>query len=372
MGVGGSQMLRRIRAITQKEFIQLLRDPVLVIILLIMPLLQLSLFASAIHTDIKHIPMAVADQSLSQESQSYINALVDSDYFDVTETDSSQEELMNAIDSGRVYLGILIPPDFAAQVKQRQANVLMLVDGSDSYISNTAYSTANAISQSYAVSLIKLPVTPLNLSIQILYNPDVNQLWFIVPGLLAALLQGITMNLTALAVVREREAGTIEALLVTPIRPVELMIGKTIPFLVVAFANSTSILTFAITIFKVPFQGNILLFFLLALIFAFTGLGLGLAISAGSNTQMQAQQLGMMFNFIGMFLAGFLFPAYALPLVLKIISKIFPMTYFLPIVRGIYTKGVGISALWGQVGAACLLLVVILFLATRLFRESLD
>jgi ABC-2 type transport system permease protein len=316
--------------------------------------------------------MAVADQSLSQASQSYLNAMVDSNYFDIVANVSSQDDLMKAIDSGQANVGILIPPDFAAKVTQDQANVLVLVDGSDSYITNSAYSTINAISQTYSISLIRLPANPLNMSIRILYNPDLDQLWFLVPGLLVALMQGITMNLTALAIVREREVGTIEALLVTPIRPVELMLGKTLPYLVVAFVNMGSIFFFATVVFGVPFMGNLLLFFFLSIIFATTGLGLGLAISTASQTQMQAQQLGGMFNFVGMFLAGFLFPAYALPLVLRVIGGIFPMTYFLPIVRGVFTKGVGLAAIWQPVAASIFLLAVILFAATRLFRQSLD
>lgn len=365
-------MLRRIWAITQKEFIQLSRDRATLILLLVMPLLQLSLFATAIHTDISHIPMVVADQSVSRESRAYLDALVHSDYFDIVATVSGQAAVISAINSGQASLGILIPPNFAAQVKQRQATVLMVVDGSDSYTTNSAYSTANAISQSYAVSLLRQSVLPLNISTRILYNPDLNQLWFIIPGLLAALVQGLTMNLTALAIVREREVGTIEALLVTPIRPVELMLGKAIPNLLIAFANTGSILTVAVLVFGVPFQGNLLLFVILSIIFAFSGLGIGLVISVASQSQMQAQQLGMMFNFVGMFLAGFLFPAYALPVVLRTIGYIFPMTYFLPIVRGIFTKGVGVTALWREITAACSLLVVIVFAASRLFRESLD
>jgi ABC-2 type transport system permease protein len=365
-------MLQRIWAITQKELIQVVRERATLLLLLLMPIVQMALFATAIHTDIKHIPMAVADQSVSTESRSYLNALIQSDYFDIVTTSTGPEGIIDAIDQGDARLGILIPPDFATQVKQHQAQVLLLIDGSDSYTTNSAYSTANAISQSYAINLVRRPVTPLNMSLRILYNPDLNQLWFIIPGLMAALVQALTMSLTALAVVREREVGTIEALLVTPIRPFELMLGKTLPNLLIAFANTTSILLVAVFIFGVPFQGNLLLFYALALIFAFSGLGLGLVISVLAQSQMQAMQMAMMLNFTGMFLAGFLFPAYALPLPLRLIGKIFPMTYFLPIVRGIFTKGVGISALWPQVAAAGGLLVVILFVASRLFRESLD
>lgn len=365
-------MLRRIWAMTQKELIQMVRDPAILVLLLIMPLAQLTLFSVAINTDIKHIPMVVADQSMSAASRTYINALVHSDYFDIVTSAAGQADVVAAIDSGRASLGILIPPDFATQVKARQAQVLILIDGSDSYTTNTAYSTANAISQSYAISLIRQTVTPLSLSVRILYNPDLSQLWFIVPGLLAMLGQAITINLTALAVVREREVGTIEALLVTPIRPFELMLGKTLPNLVIAFTNTSSILLVATQIFGVPFQGSLMLFFGLSLIFALAGLGLGLVISVAAQSQMQAQQLGMMLNFVGMFLAGFLFPAYALPLPLRILGYIFPMTYFLPILRGIYTKGVGLAVIWPQVLASVALLVIILITASRIFRESLD
>ena len=365
-------MLRRIWAITQKELLQLRRDPTIVILMLFMPLVQLSLFAAAIHTDIKQIPMVVADQSMSAASRTYLNALVHSDYFTIAATAEGEKELTAAIDSGVARLGVLIPPDFATKVSARQAQVLLLLDGSDSYTTNTAYNMANAISQSYAISLIRQTIAPLNLSVRILYNPDLNQLWFIAPGLLAMLVQAIALNLTALAVVREREVGTIEALLVTPIRPFELMIGKTLPNLLIAVANTVSILFVAIVFFRVPFQGSLALFMILAILFAFSGLGLGLVISVLSQSQMQAQQLGMMLNFVGMFLAGFLFPPYALPLPLRVLSYIFPMTYFLPILRGIYIKGVGLGAIWGQVLIACSLLAVILFAASRLFRESLD
>ncbi|MFN8442791.1 MAG: ABC transporter permease [Caldilineaceae bacterium] len=366
-------MLRRIWAMTQKELIQVFRDRATLMLLLLLPIIQLSLFASAMHTDIKHIKMVVADQSMSNESRSYLNTLVHSEYFDIVASVTGEKEIVAAIDSGQASLGIVIPPDFASAVTKRTARVLMLVDGSDSYTTNSAYSTAVAISQSYAIGLIRQPIaTPLSLSTRILYNPDLNQLWFIMPGLLAALIQALTMNFTALAVVREREVGTVEALLVTPLRPIELMLGKTVPYIIIAFANMTSILIVAVFIFGVPFRGSLVLFYFLSFIFSFTGLGLGLVISVASQSQMQAQQLGMMLNFVGMFLAGFLFPAYALPLPLRVIGKIFPMTYYLPIVRGIYTKGVGLSAMWNDVIYSFVLLAIILFAAARLFRESLD
>ncbi len=365
-------MLRRTLAIAQKEFIQLLREPAFVILLVFGTLAEVVLLAAAIHTDIRHIPMAVADQSVSQESRAYLNALVDSGYFDIVATVSSQQDIVRAIDSGQASLGVLIPPDFAAQVKLHKAEVLMLVDGSSSYVTGSAYGTANAITQSYAIQLIPHPVNPLNMDVRVLYNPDMQDLWFILPGLLAAMVQGVALNMTTLVVVREREVGTIEALLVTPIRPIELMLGKTIPNLLVAMIIVAGNLAFGVLVLGVPFQGNLLLFLMLATMFCFSGLGLGLVISVAAQNQLQAQLLGIMVNFAGFFLAGMLFPAYALPPVLRLISYVFPATYFIPITRAIMIKGVGLTAIWGDVIGTAVLTALIVLAAARLFRQSLD
>jgi drug efflux transport system permease protein len=365
-------MLRRIWAITQKEFIQLLREPVFLFLLVFATLAEVVLLAVAIHTNIKHIPMAVADQSVSQESRAYLNALVASSDFDIVATVSDQPDLVQAIDRGQASLGILIPPDFAVQVKLRKANVLMLVDGSSAYIASAAYGTANAITQAYGIKLIQQPVDPLNMDVRVLYNPDIQDLWFIIPGLLAAMVQGVALNMTALVVVREREVGTIEALLVTPIRPVELMLGKTLPNLLVGLVIVAENLAFAVWVLGVPFRGNLLLFFVLATLFCFSGLGLGLVISVAAQNQLQAQLMGMTVNFAGFFLAGMLFPVYALPPALRLLSYAFPATYFLPITRDIMIKGVGLNAIWGDVVGTGVLTVLIVFAAARLFRESLD
>jgi ABC-2 type transport system permease protein len=370
-------MLRRIWAITQKEFIQLFRYKAFVISILFGTLAEVALFAAAIHTNIQHIPLAVADQSLSQASRAYLAAFTGSGSFDVAATGSGQKDLMAAIDRGQASLGILIPPDFARQVAQRRASVLILVDGSSSFVANSAYNMANAISQSYAVSLIPRPAgsllpNPFNLVVRTLYNPDADELWFIIPGLLGAMIQGVTLNLTTLAVVREREVGTIEALLVTPIRPVELMLGKTLPNLVIAFGNIALITLFCTTVYGLPFRGSVPVFFALAVLFSFSGLGLGLVISVAARTQLQAQLLSMMVNFVGFFLAGFMFPVYALPPFLRLLGTLFPMTYFLPITRGFMIKGIGIPELLPQVAGSCILVVLIVLAASRLFRQSLD
>lgn len=377
-------MLRRIGAIIEKELIMLARDRGTLVLVLLLPLIQLLLFAYAIHMDVKHIPLAVADQSLDSASRSYQDDLVHSDYFDVVVVAPGQDGVVAALDSGQARVGVVIPPDFAARVERGDASVLLLVDGSDPFTTQSAYNTANAIAQQHTVRLVldRLAtlgrssvgemLNPLTANIHILYNPDLKDLWFLVPGLIAMLLQTQTITLTALAVVRERELGTIEQILVTPIRPVELMIGKTIPNLFIAFINTLTIVVVSTLWFGIPIKGSFPLFLVLTTVYMFSGLGLGLLISSLSQNQRQAQQLTTMITFIGQIIGGFVFPRYAMPLILQWISNLFPLTHFIPIARGIFTKGIGMEFLTGQVIALSFYVVVILFFAARLFRQRLD
>ena len=359
------------------------RDRGTLFLILFMPLIQLLLFASAIHMDVKHIPMAVADQSLDQASRSYINDLVQSGYFDIVATVSDQRSVIDAIDRGQAKLGIVIPVVFASHVDQHNANVLFVVDGSDPFTTQSAYNAANLIAQEHTVQLVlnelsrsgqavRVALVPLLAHIQILYNPDLKDLWFMVPGMIAMLLQTQTIILTAAAVVREREVGTIEQILVTPIRPVELMLGKTLPNLMLAITNMLTIIIAGTFGFGVPFQGDVLLFFVLVLLYIFSGLGLGLLISSISQNQRQAQQLAMMTMLLGLLISGFVFPHYSMPVALQWISYIFPLTAFIPIARGIFMKGIGLPFLTNQVVFLIVYDVVILYFAARLFRQTLD
>jgi ABC-2 type transport system permease protein len=350
----------------------------------LIPLIQLVLFAYAIHMDVKHIPMVVADQSLDTASRSYLDDMVRSDYFDIVSTVQDQAQAVNVIDYGRARIGVVIPHNFSASVDQGDASVLLLIDGSDPFTTQSAYNTANAIAQHHALQLVldRIDISssgsaaqspnPLTAHIRILYNPDRQDLWFLVPGLIAMLLQTQTITLTALSVVREREMGTIEQILVTPIRPIELMLGKTIPNLLIAVINMLTIVLVGTVGFGVPIQGNFLLYFFLTIIYIFSGLGLGLLISSFSQNQRQAQQLTSMITFIGQVIGGFVFPRYAMPVILQWISDLFPLTFFIPISRGIFMKGIGMQFLAGQVFALSFYVVVIVYLAARLFRQRLD
>lgn len=377
-------MLRRTWAITQKEFVTTLRDRGTLFIILFIPLIQLVLFAYAIRTDVKHIPMVVADQSLDHASRAYIEDLVQSGYFDIVETVPDQAHVIQKIDQGKAKLGIVIPAMFSESVDEHDASVLFVVDGSDPFTTQSAYNAANLIAQEHSVQLVLNDLSrsgqglsgssllPLTAHIRILYNPDLIDLWFFVPGMIAMLLQTQTIILTALAVVREREVGTIEQVLVTPIRPVELMLGKTLPNLLLAIVNLFTIMAMGTLGFGVPFRGDFILFFWLVLLFIVSGLGLGLLISSISQNQQQAQQLAMMTMLLGMIISGFVFPHYSMPTLLRWISYIFPLTAFIPIARGVFMKGIGLPFLTNEVFFLIVYDVVILVVAAKMFRQTLD
>lgn len=260
--------------------------------------------------------------------------------------------------------------------------MLFIVDGSDPFTTQSAYNAANLIAKQYTLQLVleslarsgqgssSASMGALNAHIQVLYNPDLKDMWFLIPGMIAMLLQTQTIFLTALTVVREREVGTIEQILVTPIRPVELMLGKTLPNLMIALINLLTILVIGTLGFAVPFQGNFLLF--LVLLYVFSGLGLGLLVSSISQNQRPAQQLAMMSMLLGLLISGFVFPHYSMSLILQWISYIFPLTAFIPISRGIFMKGIGLPLLTNQVMILIVYDILVLFLAARLFRQTLD
>jgi len=368
----------------QKEFIHILRDPRTLLIMLGLPLMQLVIYGYAINVTVDHIPTIVADQSLDSASHAYVEALVASGFFDVVAYVPSQAEVVRAIDRGEVQVGLVIPPDFAAHVQRGDAQALILIDGADLFSSQSAYSAATTISQAHATDVMLEQVTrtgriadparllPLDARIRILFNPNLKSIWFVIPGMLAMLMQTQSISMSAAAVVRERELGTIEQLLVTPIRPGELLLGKIAPNLLLALINMLTIVAVGYFWFGVPFRGSLWLFLGLSFMYVFCGLGLGLLISTISQTQTQAQQLVGLSMLLGMILGGFIFPRSAMPLIPRLIGNLFPLTYFIAISRGIILKGVGLSAVGGEVFALFVYMVVIIAFASRAFRQRLE
>ena len=377
-------MFQRIFAIIQKEFSQTLRDRATLGIILSLPLLQLIIFGYAINTNVTHIPTVVADQSLDHASQAYLDDMVNSGTFDIIATTLDQAGAVQAIDAGQARVAIVIPPDFASHVERGDAQVLILVDGSDLFTSQSANAAAAIIGQEHAIQIVYNEIAragtqasgkalpALDALVRVLYNPDMKDLWFLIPGMAAMLLQTQSLALTAAAVVKEREVGTIEQILVTPIRPLELMIGKIVPYVIIALLNMLTVIAIGIYWFGVPFQGNFWLFIGLSSMYVFSGLGLGLLISSVSQNQRQSQQLIMLLMMVSLLLGGFIFPRYTMPAVVRIIGNLFPMTYFVPIARGIITKGIGFQVLASQVLSLAIYSVVVIILAAVTFRKRLD
>ena len=377
-------MFQRIFAIIQKEFSQTLRDRATLGIILSLPLLQLIIFGYAINTNVTHIPTVVADQSLDHASQAYLDDMVNSGTFDIIATTLDQAGAVQAIDAGQARVAIVIPPDFASHVERGDAQVLILVDGSDLFTSQSANAAAAIIGQEHAIQIVYNEIAragtqasgkalpALDALVRVLYNPDMKDLWFLIPGMAAMLLQTQSLALTAAAVVKEREVGTIEQILVTPIRPLELMIGKIVPYVIIALLNMLTVIAIGVYWFGVPFQGNFWLFIGLSSMYVFSGLGLGLLISSVSQNQRQSQQLIMLLMMVSLLLGGFIFPRYTMPAVVRIIGNLFPMTYFVPIARGIITKGIGFQVLASQVLSLAIYSVVVIILAAVTFRKRLD
>lgn len=378
--------LRRFVAIARKEVIQRVRDRRTLALIVTIPLIELLLFSYAVDLTADHLPTAVADLSMDAQSQAFLQALSASGFFDLDFYVASEQEVIRAIDEGRARAGVVIPPGLAADLERstqgaRAAQALIILDGSDSFSVQSGYRAATAIAQVYALDLAaqaanrrgdRLETSPITASTRVLYNPDLADLVFIMPGLVAILLQVLAVNTTAHSVVREYELGTIEQLLVTPVRPLELLLGKLAPnallsFLVVSLTTLVGVLWFG-----VPFRGNLLLFAWLVLLFILSCLGLGLLISTVTQTQNQTQQITSALMLLSQLLTGFIYPRGPMPPLVKAVGNLIPLTYFIRIARGIMTKGVGITFLWSDVFALIVYAILVTALAATTFKKRLD
>jgi len=365
----------------RKETIQRLRDRRTLILILAIPLLQMLLFGYAVDLTADHLPTAISDQSLDKESRAFVDALVISGYFDATLYVEDQAAVIRAIDEGNALAGVVIPPHFAAAVERGDAQALIILDGSDSFSVQAGYSAALSIAQAHALELLaskvqrlggRLESTPIESSTRVLYNPNLDDLIFVMPGLIAMLLQVLAVNTTAQSVVREYELGTIEQILVTPVRPIELIVGKLIPNVFLVIVDQIVVTSLGVFWFGVPFRGNVWLFAWLSLLFILSGLGLGLLISTVAKTQKETQQLTALLMMLSQLLTGFIYPRQPMPPVVKAVGNLIPLTYYIRIVRGIVTKGIGVTFLWSDVLALAVYAAVALFLAAVTFRKRLD
>jgi len=375
--------MRRLRALLIKEFIQMGRDRLTFGMMVVLPVIQLLVFGFAINTDVKHLPTIVFDQSLRQDGRDFISALTASEYFEVKYTAASFEQVNQHIESGKAKVGIIIPPDFTENLKHgRQAAVQVIVDASDSMSASSAISTAQFVglqnSQKILVSRLNGGATgthndtPYDVRIRPWYNPDFISAYYMVPGILGIVLTMTMVMITSMAIVRERERGTLEQLIVTPIKSYELMLGKIIPYIFVGYAQAALALMVGILVFDLPVRGSLLLLFALTTLFIIASLSLGVLISNFAKTQMQAMQLSFFIFLPSVLLSGFMFPRDAMPMFFYSLGYLLPLTFFLEIVRGIVLKGIGLSYLLSQVYALLIFIVAAMTISVLKFQKKIS
>jgi ABC-2 type transport system permease protein len=375
-------MTSRLVSIIRKEFIQLFRDKRMLGLILVLPLVQLFLLGYIFSTDVRDLPLAVFDQSHSAEGRALLEAFRSADYFEVAYAANSEAELRSLIEKGKVGVGLIIPPDYAARLNEGQAQVAFIVDGSDPSIANTALSSAQLIAQSYSTQLLgeKLARSGMNLRLQlpvdvrttVWYNPDMITAYFMIPGVIAMILFAITAILTASSVVREREHGTIEQLIVTPIRPWELVVGKILPYVFLGLFDAFEVIALGHLWFGVPLRGSLLLIGMVSALFMLSGLGIGLFVSTIANTQQEALMTVYMMLLPAIFLSGFLFPISNMPIWLQVISYAIPMRYFLNVIRVLMLKGVALESIRGDVIALAVFGIALMSMAALRIRKRLD
>jgi ABC-2 type transport system permease protein len=385
-------MWERIKEIVRKEFFQTLRDPRTRALLIGPPLLQLVIFGYAVNMDVELTRVAWMDMDRSVESRQLLAAFQGSKYFAIEQVLDREEQIAEVLDRGKIQAVVRVLPGFARDIyRGNAAEIQILVDGTNS---NTAGIMSNYISQAvmgYAgtvmqeqwnariMARVEMTNTPaptptggLAVKSRVWFNPDLRTRNFFVPGVIVNIIALVTIMLTAMSIVREREIGTMEQLMVTPLRPIELMIGKLLPFALVGILQVIVVTVAALAIFRVPFRGNALLLLVSSIFFLLTTLGIGLFISTISHTQQQAMMSTFFFFMPAMLLSGFSFPIRNMPVSVQYLTYLNPLRYFMEIVRSLFLKGVGIQVLWPQVLALLVFGSAILGLSALRFHKRLD
>jgi ABC-2 type transport system permease protein len=371
----------RILHVVWKEVIQVTRDRRMFSMILIMPLLELIIFGYVVATDITDIDLAVCDYDRSTESRAYVDQIVRSGYFRIAAQCETMQDVTRLLDRGTIRVALAIPPDFSAKLKRGEpAEVMAAVDGSNS---NTATIAAGYLEQITLTQAVDVQFSdhggaPLvarhpmvSLEPRVWFNPELRSVRFMVPGIICVLLMESLVILTGVAIVREKEHGTMEQLIVTPIRSFELIIGKAIPFIGLGYINMTVVLLAGTYWFGVQISGSLPLLYGLTGLFILTCLGMGLIVSTISNTQQQASMAGQFLLLPNLFFSGFMFPIASMPEVVQKITYIVPLRYYITIVRGIFLKAVGWEALKDEAIILLLYGVAILALASATFRKQI-
>ncbi|MGA2362897.1 MAG: ABC transporter permease [Candidatus Aminicenantales bacterium] len=375
--------MKAILSILRKEFLQLRRDPKLFPVIFISPILQLLLLGYAANLDVKNIPSVICDMDRSAASRAFLDDFVNSGYFSVEARVGRMDEIDRYLNHGDAAMAFVIPRGFGDKVAaRREASVMIIADGSESQSASIGVNYATMIAARFTQKIIfetferarGLGLKPVlvNAEVRVWYNPELKSRNFMVPGVLGLILMIITTSLASLGIVRERETGTMEQLIVTPIRPYQLIIGKLLPFVLIGLVDATFVIAVARGWFGIPVRGSVALLFALCLAFMLNTLGTGLFISTISKTQQQAMLTSLFFIMPQIMLSGFVFPIENMPKVFQYLTTIIPIRYFFVIIRGIMLKGAGWPELWSQAAALLALGTVILGLSVARFHKKLD
>ncbi len=382
-------MWERIVQIIRKEFFQVLRHRRMRTALFVPPLVQLIIFGYAVNLDVDHVSTAWMDQDHTPLSRELLDDFRSSGRFNITRTVKSDAEIQKLMDGADVLAVVRVLPGFSRDIQRgNSGEVQVVIDGTNSNTASLISNYANEIVAGFDQQLVQraqqkrmMNVIPGTVSLKaskvdarsrVWFNPDLRSRNYYVPGVMANLIMVVTVMLTAMAIVREKEIGTLEQLMVTPIRPIELMIGKTLPFAAVGLIDIFLVTTLALLVFQVPFRGNFLFLLLCGAFFLMTSLGTGLFISTISKTQQQAVMSSFFFATPTFMLSGFSFPIRNMPQIVQYLTYLNPLRYFVEIVRGIFLKGVGISVLWPQMSMLAIYGTAVLLLSASRFKKKLD
>ena len=370
----------RVRQLLLKEFRQTLRDPRAKRLLFIAPIIQLLIFGYAATTDVRNVATYVVDFDRTAASRLLVDALTASGYCRVVGSGERPAALVSALDRGDVLLGVEIPHDFAADIAAgRQADVQLLVDGSRANTANVALGYATRIvtrfglargAQVAARAGVTRPAAGVDFRTRAWYNPNLESRVYNVPAVMGTIVMLMSLMLTSLAVVREREIGTLEQLMVSPLTPAQLIVGKTLPAVAVAFMDLIIVTTVALLWFGIPFRGSVLLLAVASVVYILCGLGVGLLLSTISNTQQEAFMSMFFFFFPAIILSGFMFPVENMPLAIQYVTLLDPIRHFLVIVRGVFLRGAGWSVLYPQILTLLVMGAAVLWVATKRFRKT--
>jgi ABC-2 type transport system permease protein len=369
----------RIRELVRKEFIQLFRDRKTRPILVTVPLIQLLIFGYVVNYDIKYIRVGLLDQSRTRESRMVIDAFSANRIFTITNLPKDDGEMEQLLLKGKIDMGIKIAPDLSRKIRKGEtADIQILADGSMSNMASVRIAYASLVIGGLNQTLMKelypqrLDYGKIDARVRTWFNPNSDSQYFFVPAIVAFLIMLLSLLLTSMAIIKEKEAGTMEQLIVTPIRPVELIVGKTIPYIIIAIIQMIVVTVFAVLWFELPLKGSIALLFFAACLFLLSTLGVGLYISTVAATQQQAMMTTFFFMLPFFMLSGLVFPIVNMPVVVQWLTYLNPLRYCLVIIRGIFLKGVGFDILWHQYLAMTIIGLVVFAGAVRRFRKRLD